>query len=112
MPGGKKARGCEAPPEDQEWFIRENAVALVRARDAKIARLRERITKLEKTVRSHRLARRQAVAAAERRAALAEREGCAAQAEARARHNEFCPAGCRCADGFHIAAAIRGRPAP
>jgi hypothetical protein len=48
MAGGKKARGCEAPAEDQEWFIRENAVALVRQRDAKIVRLRKRITDLDR----------------------------------------------------------------
>jgi hypothetical protein len=47
MAGGK--RGCEAPIEEQEAFIRENAVALVRAKQEKIARLRKRVTQLERT---------------------------------------------------------------
>ena len=33
---------------DREWFIRENAVSLLAERDAKISRLKERITYLEK----------------------------------------------------------------
>jgi uncharacterized protein involved in exopolysaccharide biosynthesis len=51
MAGGRKGRGCEAPLAEQEQFIRENAVALVRDRDAKIARLRKRVTQLEQSVR-------------------------------------------------------------
>ncbi len=51
MSGGKKGRGCEAPVEDQEAFIRGNAVALVRERDEKIARLRRRVTELEQRAR-------------------------------------------------------------
>lgn len=42
----------------------------------------------------------------------AERERCATLAEARAtRNRDQCPPGCRCADGFHIAMAIRRGPA-
>ncbi len=39
----------------------------------------------------------------------AETEACARVAELRAEHNADCPAGCRCGDGWHIAAAIRAR---
>jgi hypothetical protein len=52
MPGGRKARGCEAPVDDREWFIRENAVSLVRERDEKIRRLREIVTRQSKMIRS------------------------------------------------------------
>jgi hypothetical protein len=52
MPGGRKSRGCEASVEDQEWFIRENAVSLVRARNEKIRRLRQQVTLLNKRVRA------------------------------------------------------------
>lgn len=37
------------PREDREQFIRDNAVALVAERDAKIERLRKRIADLEKS---------------------------------------------------------------
>lgn len=40
----------------------------------------------------------------------AERERCAAVARHRAEHHrDHCPATCRCADGWHIAAAIEGK---
>ncbi len=42
-----------------------------------------------------------------REAVAAERERCAKVAEDRAEFNRSCPAGCKCADGWHVATAIR-----
>jgi uncharacterized protein involved in exopolysaccharide biosynthesis len=63
MAGGKRARGCDAPMDDQEAFIRENAVVLVREKNEKIARLRKRVTQLEQSLRDVRkeLAKRPAL---------------------------------------------------
>lgn len=48
------------------------------------------------------------IAARLRAFAAAVREECAAKAEAMAyRNEEFCPSGCKCGDGYHVAAAIR-----
>ncbi len=49
------------------------------------------------------------VADAIRAAVLEEREACAKAAEAAAKKNEYCPPGCKCGNGYHIALAIRGR---
>jgi hypothetical protein len=52
------------------------------------------------------------IAAAIRDAALAEREACARVAEEAQRfHDDRCPSprDCRCADGHHVAVAIRAR---
>lgn len=47
------------------------------------------------------------------RAVQAERERCAALATRRAEHHrDYCRPECRCADGWHIAAAILADPAP
>lgn len=52
----------------------------------------------------------QGVVQAIREAVAAEREACAVTAEeAQRRHDLRCPADCRCADGYHVAMAIRGR---
>lgn len=51
MSGGRRARGYEGTEEEWTAFVRENAIELVRARDEKIRRLRERVTKLEHSVR-------------------------------------------------------------
>lgn len=42
-----------------------------------------------------------------REAMAFERERCARVAEERAEFNRGCPAGCKCADGWHIAMKIR-----
>lgn len=44
------------------------------------------------------------------RAEAAMKERCAAEAEKCARRNEFCPSGCKCAGGWHIAMSIRALP--
>jgi hypothetical protein len=53
MPRSKVVHENEkAPQEDREWFLRDNAVAVVRDKDALICRLRHHIKKLEEAVRS------------------------------------------------------------
>jgi hypothetical protein len=52
--GGSKRREQDIPQEDWEQFVRDNAVVLVRQRDALIARLRKRITLLEKASENRR----------------------------------------------------------
>jgi inactivated superfamily I helicase len=52
--GNKNYEASDAPPEDREWFLRENAAAVVAEKDLKIARLRERVRKLENVNRSMR----------------------------------------------------------
>ncbi len=49
------------------------------------------------------------IADAIRAAVLEEREAAAKVAEAAAKKNEYCPPGCKCGNGYHIALAIRGR---
>ncbi len=53
MAGGRKARGCEAPPEDQEWYVRENAVAIVRAKNEQIERLRKELSRKDDAIRGY-----------------------------------------------------------
>jgi hypothetical protein len=50
--GGKHYHGNESPIEDQEWYIKENALAIVRKKDEQLCRLRNRIYKLEQGIRS------------------------------------------------------------
>ena len=52
---------------------------------------------------------RAAIADAIRQAVAEEREACAAVAEARGAKSLHCPPGCKCADPWHVAAAIRER---
>lgn len=50
MNGRRKVqKGYEAPVEDRDWYIKENAVLLVRERDEKICKLRKKINDLEKS---------------------------------------------------------------
>lgn len=58
------------PPEDREAFIRENAVAVVEQLEAKIARQRESIEKLEQTKASQKRGIASANATASRRTEL------------------------------------------
>lgn len=48
----RKDMTSACPAEDRAVFLRENAVSVVEQRDQKIMRQKERITRLEKMVRS------------------------------------------------------------
>jgi hypothetical protein len=68
----------------------------------------ERLDKLEEAeAEVQRIAA--ALRAAREEGAREEREACARLATERQQRHEYCPQGCCCADGYHVAAAIRGR---
>lgn len=49
---GAARETCESPPEDREWFVRENLAAILAEKDRKIARLRDRVRRLEQVAAS------------------------------------------------------------